>query len=333
MTTHDPHGRDPLRRDAELSHRLTLPVLGIPVSFESNSEMVIEIADEAYGAWRSLDRLPAMISAERVRIRIFVEDAGSTVRPGAMVYRLASADRVLLWTGGTAGITDVTRRDGVAWVQPSLLHERAMFRYSVLEAMTQSVLTFLDRLPLHAAAIERNGVALLLAGPSGTGKSTLACTAALNGWSVLADDVVFLQTVPELRIWGLPGHLHLPPSATETFPQLGGAPLRLLANGKTKIAVDVRSIDALPATPFVTRAGICLLDASPDPSVTPLSADEVESALLAELEPGFDRFADSLAGAVRELARDGGWRLGRGGDPAAALALIDRLLDEVARRN
>ena len=45
----------------------------------------------------------------------------------------------------------------------------------------------------HAAAVVRNGEALLLAGPSGRGKTTLALLLAENGWQFAGDDLIALD--------------------------------------------------------------------------------------------------------------------------------------------
>ena len=42
---------------------------------------------------------------------------------------------------------------------------------------------------LHAAAVERDGTAMLLAGPSGQGKSTLTSLLCRRGWRMMSDDV------------------------------------------------------------------------------------------------------------------------------------------------
>jgi hypothetical protein len=66
--------------------------------------------------------------------------------------------------------------------------------------------------PLHAAAVSVDGAAVLLAGPSHTGKSTLAAAFARRGHAVLADDVSVVEisatqapvlhpSVPTVRLW------------------------------------------------------------------------------------------------------------------------------------
>ena len=66
-------------------------------------------------------------------------------------------------------------------------------------------------LPLDGAALAWKGGALLVAGPSGEGKSTLAACLALRGWSVLGDGVLPVRSSPappvltrgwsRLRLW------------------------------------------------------------------------------------------------------------------------------------
>lgn len=77
-------------------------------------------------------------------------------------------------------------------------------------------------LPLHACAVAVGGRALVLAGPSASGKSTLAALMSAMGHGVLADDVSVLEsrdgaaitvlpTSPHLRLWGdALGHLGIP---------------------------------------------------------------------------------------------------------------------------
>lgn len=49
-------------------------------------------------------------------------------------------------------------------------------------------------MPVHAAAVARDGRALLLIGRGGRGKTTTALTLAARGWRLIADDLCFLET-------------------------------------------------------------------------------------------------------------------------------------------
>jgi HprK-related kinase A len=48
-------------------------------------------------------------------------------------------------------------------------------------------------LVLHAAVIERNGVAVILPGPPGAGKSTLCSAAVLSGWRLFSDEFCLIS--------------------------------------------------------------------------------------------------------------------------------------------
>jgi hypothetical protein len=60
--------------------------------------------------------------------------------------------------------------------------------YLKREVLLQFIKARPDLLWIHAAAVERDGSALLIAGPSGQGKSTLATRLCETGWRLLSDD-------------------------------------------------------------------------------------------------------------------------------------------------
>lgn len=50
-----------------------------------------------------------------------------------------------------------------------------------------------NRLMIHAACLEKDGVGLILPGHSGAGKSTLCCALACSGWRLLSDELTVLD--------------------------------------------------------------------------------------------------------------------------------------------
>ena len=200
--------------------------------------------------------------------------------------------------------------------------------------LTLTLVTACDRYPVHAAAIARGGVALLLAGPPGTGKSTLAYQAHRLGLRVLSDDAVYVQLDPEFRVWGLPGRVRLLTTAVTHFPELGGRSPTLLANGDEKLVVQCPGEWPAPTAPapVATRAGVCLLErkgVGTTVSKVPASSAEVQAFLKEGLGLSRARFGASLDGALRWLAGAGGWRVSLSENPADAMSLLNDMLAEL----
>jgi hypothetical protein len=320
------------QRLGRLDHSTVIPVLGIPVRFESDSVPLLEEAEAYFGVWRSLERAPEMLSPASATVRLVHRDGdeGSETRP-PIKYVLPWRERLIVSTPGSLCVADAHRAEAVAFITPALLESRDHFRYGVLEALTLFVLTDLDRQPLHAAALMRDGTALLMAGPTGVGKSTLTYAGVRAGLEMLAEDAVYLQSRPKPRVWGMPGSIHLLPDAGYHFPELAERGPSLRANGKEKIAVDLRETGSLPALPVVERAGICLLArGAGGPRLESLAPAQAEAALVGSPEGGFERFAATIGAAVRRLVgQGGGWRLTLASSPQTAVPFLERMLDEL----
>ena len=339
---------DPLLRNVALEHRVELPVMGIPVRYSTNSPDVLGVIEESYGVWRVLQDQPRFLETEPVSITVIVYDdgedvvavadaeQGGAVRAGEharLRYRVPDVDRLYITGPGCLAVTDVRRLEAIGYVTPAMVSDREHFRYAFISAMTMGLLSPLDRQPLHAAALVRGDSTLLLAGPSGTGKSTLCYMGALDGLSVLSDDYVNLQRHPNLRVWGMPGHLHLPVDARERWPALADIRATVLRNGREKIVISLREIGAGAPFPVVERAGICVLTrTNHEAALARLSADELEVRLLANPEYGFDLFSDTIKESVRQLAGNGGWTLEVGSRPEATIPLLHQMFDDIDRR-
>jgi hypothetical protein len=306
----------------------TLPVMGIPVRFETDAPAVMDVVDDAFGAWADAESDPAWTGAPvRVRIRVAggEEDADGPPR----LRQHWAGERMWVRAGGSRGVADLARRAALARVTPAFVADREPFRHAMLEGLTLWMLTALDRQPLHAAALERDGAVLLFAGHSGVGKSTLVYAAMRAGLRVLTEDCAFLQGGPVPRVWGMPGFVHLLPDAVRWFPELAGAAPVLRANGKAKIAVDLRAAGAAAPARGVERVGICLLARGPMPSLEMLPPHAVEAGLTLRMEPGFHRFAATIGEPIRRIAARGGWRLTLPASPHDAIPLLHRLFDEL----
>lgn len=312
------------------AHETTVRVLGLPVRFSSDSSAVLDVVESAFPAWRTAGTRTATADP-LVTVTITLQPGGGDDRV-RLRHRLLDRHRVLLAGGGNLAVIDPPARAAAAWVTPAFVRDAQHFRYTLVEAITMALITPLDRQPFHAACLVRNNAAVLITGPSGVGKSSLAYAAIrrIPGIEVLAEDAVYLQSAGGLRVWGLPGFVHLPEDAARMFPELQHASPVLMANGKTKIAIDLRETGAAARRPFVDRASVCILErGSGKPCLTPIDAGALPGMLMERLEEGFDRFRDTIEEPLRLLARNGGWLMRVTPEPAEALPWLDRILSEV----
>jgi hypothetical protein len=136
---------------------------------------------------------------------------------------------------------------------------------------------------------------------------------------VLSDDHVWVQLNPMCRIWGSAPHARLLSDAAAHFPEVAHP-------GHEKVAVHLPlgdSIERLVAHGPV----VCVLARGDRAALAPMASREVESELIRQLTPGFDRFPERNAGVVKEIAKNGGWRLTLSANPRDALPLLQRVLD------
>ncbi len=300
------------------------PVLGIPVGIDGPAA-VVDVAESSFGQWRELARFPELVERQGVTVSITVDPglrgAGDASRGDPVGYHKVGARRLELAGSWCEGWADAELREARARVGPELLAATEQFRYLVLEAAVLFLLTGPNRFPVHASAIITRGEALLLAGSSGVGKSTLAWLAAGAGWEVLSDDIVYVQQDPRWRVWGggsaqswfaADAHRHIPALAERTA--------ELRANGEAK-----RSLGrTLPMPPVTERVALCLLQRGTEPRVAPVSEADALALMLGAPEPGFDVFPEAAAAGLRPLAARA-VRLTLGQDPGAALPFLEEI--------
>ena len=221
-----------------------------------------------------------------------------------------------------AGVAEADARSGRCLVPQRLVDDPQLLAAELLDPILLFLLTRSGRTPLHAAGIVINGTAVLLSGPGGSGKSSLAHAAARRGLPILSDDTVYVQLQPRLRFWGLPGPIHLLPG--DAPPGDHGIRLR---GGRSKAAVGVppggtRSNADQAILVLLERGGAV-------PVLTPMTPSDATAAL-AKLEPGFDLLPEQSAAVAEALVAAGAWKLTLSSRPDEA---IDCLLAELPRHD
>jgi hypothetical protein len=320
---------DALVPDSALLRPVELPVLGIPVRFETNSRYLLDCVDESFGEWREVAPDASGVDHLRVRLIAYQGAEGADAWPDAHVpvrHTCPDSVRLIAHSPGSIGISDPARREAVAHVSTELAADRAHFRAAMLEALTLALVTQFDRHPLHAAAIARGDKAVLLAGPSGAGKSTLAWLAHEAGLEVLGDDRVWIQLEPKPRMWAWPGRVRLLPEV-QHGARASDAGVLDERDGKRKLARSLGGTPG-PARHDMGDVVVCVLERGDEAATLQrASAADLAEILHREVAPGFDRFPERHARVVRVLTRRAGWRLRLSPDPTEALPLLRRMLE------
>jgi len=188
--------------------------------------------------------------------------------------------------------------------------------------MMNTVILFLvaqsGRIPVHASAIMLGDTAIVLAGKSGSGKSSLAFAADRAGLPVLSDDTVFVQTDPLVRIWALTKAMHL----FEKDAPADAAGAMRLRSGRWKRALDVSA----PRS-FADRSILCVLERGNAVALEPMTQADAVATLTTSPESGYEFYGERSANAVRVLGTHGCWRLTLSADPSEAIALLRQKLN------
>jgi hypothetical protein len=292
--------------------------LDVPLRIECRQAASSAIAAACRG-WEGCANGP--LAPLRLRIRPSNALSGT----GDVAIRADSA-RITLRGPGVTGHAEIGHGVADCAVSAAYLEHPVALRQEVLEPLVLMMLTRRDRTPLHAAAFVADGLAILLAGRTGAGKSCMARAADAAGFQVLSEDTVYVQLTPRLRVWGWPIATHLLP---RDAPDLAG-PTRL-RGGKVKHVVALRS--ASPAAIACDRAVLCLLSRAEDGAAAlgPVPAAEIEERLW-PLDEGFDLLPGPIARALARLAADGAWDLRLSTDPAEAVRLLAASLRRLRER-
>ncbi len=143
----------------------------------------------AAGESHPVEEIHVAFDGRRLVIRSNVEEVTVAARQ-LFGHMMASTELPSIGTLCLLKSADGFTLDGPSFkpVQHSLLAPlQALLKE---EVRTEFMRNRPDLLWLHAGGVEMNGMALLLAGPSGQGKSTFTTLLCAKGWRLLSDDVV-----------------------------------------------------------------------------------------------------------------------------------------------
>jgi hypothetical protein len=249
---------DPLLCKVELPLRATFYPLGFGFEIITNSQAVLDAANESWGHTQQRDSAPPL----QLRIGVTARSSGSC--PPTPVARGQQHLISLVADARNQAICDLSAGFAFAWLTEDALRHRSYARYHFLEAVALILISTTHATPIHAACVSRHGRGMLLCGPSGAGKSTLAYACARSGWVFTSDDSTYLRHhASELRVVGNSHQLRFRPSAKDLFPELRGRAVTPRAEGKPSIEVPTAELPGIVTADEVLVHNIILLNRVP----------------------------------------------------------------------
>lgn len=276
---------------------------GLEIGLRSDVPAVVEAVARSYDAFRIDGPIVAGDSADWIE-----------VRRGASGHLLSDRRGRFLTPGGE---------------DAAILGTLDRFVTAVLDGLGQRGI-----LGTHAAVVAVGGRAVLLAGPSGRGKSTLTLALLRDGATWLTDELALVD-VDDRTILPYPRALHVSPATVELLPALGFLRVRprYVLGGESEWSVSVADIAGAFGSAVAgptPLAMIVVLDerggATEEPALLPISPAEATIALMRGTPAATTDFGGTLRrlGTIASLVPT--IRLGAT-DPARTSA---RLVDHVA---
>jgi hypothetical protein len=211
---------------------------------------------------------------------------------------------------GVCGRADAVTRTAECSISPAYRADREALA-EIGETLLLFLLTRAGRTPIHAAAIMIGDTALLLAGSSGSGKSSLAMAALRQGLEVLSEDTAYVELEPVVKIWSWPGAIHLLPADAPA-----GAFATRIRGGRAKSAVPRAA-----CRPSAENAAVVAIVPGTKLDLQPAGCAELV-ARLSPTEPGFSLLRPEIELALAVLAADGGWWLTLNSSADQAVSLL-----------
>jgi hypothetical protein len=233
-------------------------------------------------------------------------------------FRVWTAEDTLhleLTSGARARVSATT-----AWIGTGRDDPQRAAQCLLLPVLTH-LLSFRDRYILHAGSVVAGGVAYLILGGTGTGKSTLGVAAVEHGWLLLGDDMVVVHRQDErCSAAGIPRTVAVP---SDVGSRLASRPLTDDHRGRWEVPTTVLERGWFPVGGLISvghgttnRASLQRVDGR-----AALSA--VLRSYTSSLDPLHLRRFFPVAAALSRLPA---WELRHGAQPRTRLSEVARVL-------
>jgi hypothetical protein len=256
-------------------------VLGVPIAVGADDPQALELVDETYAGFRQDIGAPEpAFTAELSQI-----DAGTSRDSGPAVLVYDSQGYRREWPDAQAAVVDLL--DRIVHGVLAELHKRDIYA-------------------IHAGATVYSGAALIVAGRSGQGKTTLTLGLLQRGLGLLSDEFAVIDPATQ-QIMPYRRSVHVRPGTPELIPELGylsQRPKRRLGGGIEWSLPPASLAQAFPGclAPAAPLRYVLLLDGAPEPGGTPAIAPAPAAVATIELLRGTWAASRDFSGGLARLS-------------------------------
>lgn len=291
-----------LHRDAETPLCEHFMSAGAVCRLVTNSEQILESARHTFLP------IPSPAGPADFFMRFWVEDDGATQQPSPPHTHpqqtwpkpyLRGLDHLVFagFDACSSLLADLRSRRVIGRFSTAMASDTGYWKTTIFPMLLSIVAGSVGLVELHASCVAKNGLGLILAGPSHSGKSTLTMALHAAGFALLSDDRTFCSVRNgRLSAWGLPRPLKLRREAASWFDEFRDREPTDVQNGERVFHFEPKQRDAFQCEPRL----LVFLQRTEERSFSMIpmkrssARTRIESDLLAEAPEAVRRQSETL---------------------------------------
>jgi hypothetical protein len=303
-----------LHRSAETPLNEHFISAGAVCSLATNSERLLE------NARRTFQPIPAPSGPLDFSMRLWVEGDGAAQQTWPKPY-VRGLDHLVFagFDARSSLLADLRTRRVIGRFSRAMASDTGYWKTIIFPMLLSIMAGSVGLVELHASCVARDGLGLILAGPSQSGKSTLAMALHEAGFALLSDDRTFCSVRNgKLSAWGLPRPLKLRREAASWFDEFRDREPTDVQNGERVFHFEPKQGHGFPCEPrllvFLERTqkhGFSMMPMNRLSARPPIENDllaEVPEAMRKQSEPlqallSLPCFTLRYGGQPQEIAR------------------------------